>query len=162
MTASTVHWTENRLRFSIAGLMHFVLVGAIDFALFQHCFMNYVILPLVTLLLLGLPRLRRGQRARPFWGGFEVIGWPMLGLSYLLYQCYLRFDALDVLVYPAGWLERSGFLARYGWPAGYACAIAIYGGPQLLAATFAGWLSARYRVVRRWPVDRGLLEEMIR
>jgi hypothetical protein len=139
------------LRFSIADVMMLVLVVAVDCALVEFHFMNYLLLPEVSLLVFGLAKIGRGRASRLFWRGFEVAGWVALGLSLIVYQCYLRFDSFDFLVFPATWLERSGLFSRYGPAFGYACALTIYAGPQLAIATVAGCLTARYRVVRRFP-----------
>ena len=149
--------------FSIATLMTVILALALDFALLRSMrdpalFVIIMILPMLNLLLLGFPSLIFVRAARPFWKGFMVVGWTTVGLI-----LFLAWYDLDRLLHPMLWLYRNKWVSQDG-PAEsaktYACVFAIYAVPQMLATTFSGWLSARYRVVieRRAADDRGMNE----
>jgi uncharacterized membrane protein len=140
-------------RFSIGFLMAIVFFVATDFAIVRAFWgadyhlisIALASLPMLNLLLLVLPKLRRTETSRMFWLGFEAIGWLMM-----------------ILVVLVGWFEGNSFFSPIGWVAQFdlfpsrsirqtvllvTFTVLFYNTPQVLAAMIGGRLSARYRVI---------------
>lgn len=141
-----------RARFSIGGLMGVVFLVALDLAIVRAFWdgdgpafaVTVTTLPMINLLLLALPRLRR-REARPYWVGFEVAGWSVVLLAVFLgtFHQLLFFR-------PMFWVDRLELFAAapsFEIPFIVAIAVVLYTTPKALAAAIGGWLVARYRVV---------------
>ncbi len=136
-------------RLSIGLLMAVVFFVAADFAIVRALWESptpwieiaVTTLPMVNLLLLALPRLARGK-ARPFWAGFEAVGWPVvLAVAFVGWCEYKPFFE------PINWVNKHDPFAN-GSTSEIAClisfAVVFYTAPMLLAAAIAGRLSTRY------------------
>jgi hypothetical protein len=145
-----------RARFSIALLMAVVFFVAADFAIADASSswpgpsfaLAVTTLPTINLLFLALPRLRR-REARPFWLGFEVVGWLTVFLAVWLGRSHqLAFFS------PIIWIDRHDFFGT-SWdselPFLIAIAAVLYTIPPVLAASVGGWLSARCQIAHRRP-----------
>ena len=141
--------------FSIRLLMMAILLIAVDFAIVPKLnggsFRIYpatavAILPMINLLILTLPRLRKRSKTRLYWSGFHGVGWLMV-----LMIGYLTAHDPNVFFAPVSWLEihppailRETDLTI---PVLFTLIIILYTTPQLLAAQLAGWLFVRYCLV---------------
>jgi hypothetical protein len=69
-------------RFTIRMLMAVVALAAADFGIVRALWptigpevgVAIVTLPMIDLLVLTMPKLRRSNATRPFWGGFQAVG----------------------------------------------------------------------------------------
>jgi hypothetical protein len=151
---------ETQSRLSIARLMVVVSIVAIDCGILRAAWDNFIeiaviFLPTLNFMVLGFSKMWQSPKSRPFWIGFEVAATSLIGVIWLLIWIAPMF-----ISYPAEWLSdnrwiylsdkkvHSAIIAVL-----YLTWIAIfYALPQLLAAWFVGWLSARYRfVIERRP-----------
>jgi hypothetical protein len=142
-------------RLSISTIMVVISVAAADCAIFREDNSGFaLVLPMANLLGFGVWRWKRRRSAQPFWVGFEVVGWASLGLV-LLWQWYDRnFSDTTVFYRPIIWLEQHKWISEDGpvqLVIAYCVMFGFYNLPQLPAAMLGGFLSARYRVVRRTP-----------
>jgi hypothetical protein len=142
-----------RKRFSIALLMAIVFLVAADFAIVRALWDTndpivvtaIVTLPTVNLLLLALPKVKRGRETRPFWLGFEAVGWMAVILVALLAW------AFDMTIFdPLTWIDdhdpfQHGSAAEIAFL--ISSAVVLYSTPQWISATIGGWIWARYRLV---------------
>ena len=139
-------------RLSILHLMWIISLVAIDCGLLRASWDSYffasliMTLPILNIMLLAIPKLRRGQVSRLFWIAFDAIGVILLGLIFFL-NWYDRYIVLD----PMLWLINKGWISAGNDPTSLAiectCVVAIYAPPQFLLAWLGGCLNARYRVV---------------
>jgi hypothetical protein len=139
-------------RLTIGTLMAVVSLVAADFGIVRALWdingpqagVAIVTLPMIDLLLLTMPRLRRGNSTRPFWGGFQAVGWIMV-LMFGLLAWYLP----DTFFWPIDAWDRMHLIPD---PAAdmallISIAVVLYTTPQLLLALVAARLSAKYRIV---------------
>jgi hypothetical protein len=139
-------------RFTIGTLMTVVLLVAADFGIVRTLWDTHrpqvgaaiVTLPMIDLLLLTMPRLRRSNPTRPFWGGFEVGGWIGVLISGLLAGAFP-----DMFFWPMSFVDRMipSRCSAAGMTLSISIAVVLYTTPPLLIALLAGRLSAKYRVV---------------
>jgi amino acid transporter len=139
-------------RFSILGMMALITVVAIDSWLIRvswdTAYLAGVLMtfPMLNIMVLSLPKLRRDHRNRQFWVGFDGTGMVLTALIYL-FACY----QLEILGGPINWLLEKGWLSQTNSPEQLAITctsiVIIYNLPQLLLASIAGWFCERYRVV---------------
>ena len=138
-------------RISIGFLMAVVGLIAADFAIVRglwndpaRAMVAVVTLPMVNILILAAPGLRRAHPGRPYWLGFVVVGGLVtllagLACAALPETFFLPFAPLRPV------FER---LAENLRPMlGIALTVLIYTPTLLLPAVVAGKLSARYRLV---------------
>ena len=144
-------------RFSIALLMTVVLLVAVDIAILKASWnapapagaIAVITLPMVNLLVSCARRARKGQASRSFWLGFEAAGWSMV---MLIASC--SWMSPGFYLFPLSWLaDRNGPITLVELVFFIYFAVVAYTIPQILVATLAGRLVARYRVVieRRQP-----------
>jgi len=142
-----------QFRLSISLLMAIVLCISADIAIVKSLWYRsdpsavvaMATLPMINILLLALPKMRRWGEAGPFWLGFEAIGWAMV----LLVALFGWFRD-DPFFYPLEWIDRYepfplGSVRETALLISF-CVI-LYTPPQVLAAVLGGRLLARYRVV---------------
>lgn len=137
-------------RVSISFLMAVVGLVAADFAIVRGLWntaasgVAVVVLPMINVLILAAPRLRRSNPARPFWLGFEVagaltalvVGWLAAGPTEII---FLPFALINPLLSPLS-IEARRAVAIAMIVLGYTPLL-------LLPAVVAGRLSMRYRLV---------------
>lgn len=146
-------------RISIGLLMTIIGLVAVDFAvlhsLYERTFIGFhvafVVGPMINLLLVVAPRLRRGRPTRPYWWGFEIGGWLMVGV-----MGDLTVAAPIQLFAPLEWLNRSiqSLNGLVGATIELAAAVLLYTPLQVLPALLAARLLARYRVAIRVAIVR--------
>ncbi|MHC5538753.1 hypothetical protein ACYOEI_11065 [Singulisphaera rosea] len=131
-----------------------VAILAINFGMIRACWgvylLNLGVIPMANVLGLTYLALRKRPAERPFLVGFEVFGLVALSLFIRVSsqnERELIFYYLQPLLSPIESLApRSAFmLVGVIFP----LAIALLGLPQLLFAFFGGYLSRRYRIIRR-------------
>jgi hypothetical protein len=146
-------------RFSIAGLMTLVVLLAVDLALLkaawdaQSTVMRILIvtLPISTILLLDLRKVRRGDRS-PSRLGFQVAGWVICGLSA---ACSIVIP--EKFLWPAVLVLEHVVMPPMNSPQMALMLVLVsvsYTIPQLLVATAVGRLTGRYRFVIRFVIER--------
>jgi hypothetical protein len=138
-------------RISIGTLMAVVFFVAVDFGIVRalwetspHVAVAIVTLPMINLLLLTVPKLRKGTATRPFWAGFQAVGWAAVLAVGDLALCHP-----DTLFWPIDLLETNPWFKDQDAHLTFLITVAVvlYTTPQLLVALAAGRLSAKYRVV---------------
>ncbi|HEV3163427.1 MAG TPA: hypothetical protein VGZ22_05260 [Isosphaeraceae bacterium] len=153
-----------RIRFSIAGLMAFSLVIALECVALRVVatwrgadeFLELGLLPMLNLLALGLFLIARQVRTRgesqPFLLGFEVIGWPVV-MAFALIAMTNETLILKYIEFAAAPIERVFDLldADYNlvvWQAlsGLFVAIILFL-PQALLALAGGWITQKLGLV---------------
>lgn len=139
-------------RFTIGTLMAVVFLVAADFGIVRALWKTQgpqvgvaiVMLPMIDLLLLTLPKVRKSDPTRPFWGGFQAVGW----ISVLAFGLLASMRP-NTFFWPAVSVERM--IPRPLSSAGVAILISVvvvfYTPPQLLIALLAARLSSKYRIV---------------
>jgi hypothetical protein len=147
-----------RARFSIALLMAVVFFVAADFAIVRafwdsrgpQAAIAVITLPMINLLLLFLPKLKRGGDARPFWLGFEVVGWSIV-LLFVLVGWFFEEVFFAPAVYSISLLDPFPENVALNVAFEISFAVPFYTIPQVLAASVGGWLSARCQIAHRRP-----------
>jgi hypothetical protein len=139
-------------RFTIGTLMAVVFLVAADFAIVRALWgtsgplvgVAIVTLPMIDVLLLAIPHLRKSNPTRPYWGGFQVAGWIGVLTSGLL-----AWGCPDAFFWPITlmdrWLESPRSDASSALLIAFA--VVVYTPTQLLMALLGGRLSATYRIV---------------
>ena len=139
-------------RFSIGKLMAVVCLIACDFGIMRFLFTTtplfhaLVLLPMLNVMLLSIPGLRKPQPKRRFWITFEVVG-----LTFQLLITFLLWYDFESCVRPLNAFEYS--LPKMDEPTKILLEILVIvittWTPQLLLAWIVAELVSRYRIVRR-------------
>ena len=104
----------------------------------------FVTFPMINLLIIVAPRLRRGSATRPYYLGFALGGWAaVVGVGWLYWLL-----PLSTFFWPIVWVHA---LVRSlndfaGFTIEIASAVAFYFAGQLFPALMVGKLSAQYRI----------------
>ena len=146
-----------RRQWSTATLMVVILFVASNCAFIRTVWVIdpiivFMFLPMIDVLFFGFTRLGRRPHARNFWVGFEVVGWGMIGL--LLGVCLFQDGLIIALLSWHGNHSRNPNSGMAGVVIFCTSLSVLFTTPPLVAATCAGWLAARYRLVieRRPPL----------
>jgi hypothetical protein len=139
-------------RFTIGMLMAIVSLVAADFAIVRALWpttgpeagVAIVTLPMIDLLLLVTPKLRMSNLTRPYWVGFQVVGWTgVLTSGLLAWGCpdtfFRPLDFVDELLPSPHSAAGTALLISV--------AVVLYTTPLLLITLLAGRLSSKYRIV---------------
>lgn len=139
-------------RFTIGMLMAVVFLIAADFGIVRALWdtagpqveVAVVTLPMIDLLLLTMPNLRRSDATRPFWNGFQAVGWIMVLVFGLLTGV-----CPDTFFWPINFVDQMILSPRsaVGMTLVISYVVVLYTTPQLLLALLAGQLSSKYRIV---------------
>ena len=139
-------------RFTIGTLMAVVFLVAADFGIVRSLWetqgpqvgVAIVMLPMIDLLLLSMPKLRKTNSTRPFWGGFQAVGW----ISVLIFGL-LASMCPNTFFWPAVSVERTipRPLSSAGMAILVSFVVVFYTPPQLLIAVLAARSSSKYRIV---------------
>ncbi len=135
-------------RSSIGLMMAFVVLVAVDIGILRFFWasrkenpaelVGLVTLPMASLLLLLLPRIRKENPSRRFWVGFEVVGWVVVlgvGLASSL--------AMDAFFWPlVALLHAFGVDTVEQDELVITAVVALYTIPQVLLALIGGQLAA--------------------
>jgi hypothetical protein len=151
-----------RPKMTIRLLMVAVFLVAVDFAVVRSMSnahrdigIAFVTLPMANVLILVATRVRSGNEWRPFWIGFEVVGWSMAALfGYLSWAHGAKFFWAANSVYP--WATITNPSVQ--WAYLLSLDFIVYTPPQIVVAWFGGRMVARYPPagrVKRGPGPEG-------
>jgi hypothetical protein len=137
-----------RYRMTVRLLMVAVLLVAVDFAVVrsmssanQDIGIAFVTLPTANALILVAGRVRSGDEWRPFWIGFEIVGWSVVALfGYLSWSHGAKFFRAANSVYP--WANITNPSVQFAYL--FSIDFVVYTPPQILMAWFGGRMAARY------------------
>jgi hypothetical protein len=137
-----------RYRITVRLLMVAVLLVAVDFAVVrsmssanQDIGIAFVTLPTANALILVAGRVRSGDEWRPFWIGFEIVGWSVVALfGYLSWSHGAKFFRAANSVYP--WTNITNRSVQLAYL--FSIDFIVYTPPQILVGWVGGVMVARY------------------